>query len=278
MVLLLLALAPLAHAETRPARASGWQVEERTDAMTDRVTRTACTTNNEGYRLCILDRRLAREAGRGVFLRLVLAPQIEGLLDRGRLPWLRVDRNRVHDDALLAHERLLENRQIIEREVAGRSVLWAVQVAEDDVFHREIPGILGELVAGRSLRIRYFLIDGEHTDTLFDLAGIEPVLAAIGIRLSDGPLPPNWQPATLEAGGWRSRGEAERALPAVRDILAGTGLVPLVEAYRAGGVERFRIVAPLRRRWMGDGYCPIVIREQRIACTLTPARAINAAR
>jgi hypothetical protein len=220
LAILVLLLAAPARAEPEPG---GWRIVEQRDAMTDEVTRSACTMNADGFQFCVQESQVAPPALL-FYLELPAAALDAGngaRLDPDRFPWLRIDANPVRNDAIVT----LEPRPgvLVPRTVSRSAVIWLAAYRHGPGYIR--PGtVVGELLSGRDLRVRYFLLGGHANDTTFDLAGIAEALTALGIVGHDPP-----RRATLEVGEWLTRDEAARALSRLEPLFRSAPTEGVVE-------------------------------------------------
>jgi hypothetical protein len=166
-----------------PAFAQGtWRLTAETDAMTDRVKRSATTVNEQGLELSVY--RGPKDAAWVLFS---LGKSSFDTLSPTRAPIFRVDKLQPHD--------LDSDRRMSERGLGLDLYRWEPRWINFSIWHgREAEGRsveLKELMSGQSVVFRYYLGTGGYKETSFALVGAAPVIAeALGIseQLKSGSL------------------------------------------------------------------------------------------
>ncbi len=151
---------------------SGWSVVEKTDAMTDEVTRIASVTNDIGDSFS-----LSRiEPGGAVWAVFLLASQNPDCLSSEHLPMLRVDKHKAHDlNELVTQEAAwatlgLPKKLYICEPTQFSYLLW--HGADEEGIHKQ----LGEILCGETLLLRYWLESGQYKETAFAISGGEEII------------------------------------------------------------------------------------------------------
>ena len=161
---------------TRASAQNTWRVVTDTDALTDKVKRSATVVNAGGNTLSVY-----RGPGDAAWVLFSLSPSSLDLLSPRRAPIYRIDKNEPKD--------LEPNRRLTEQGLGVDLYQWEPKWVNFRIWHgREDEGRgvdLQEMMAGRSIVFRYALPTGGYKETTFSLEGAGPVIAeALGISVS----------------------------------------------------------------------------------------------
>jgi len=164
---------------TAPAFAQGvWRLKAETDAMTDKVKRTATTTNDQGHELSIY-----RGPNDAAWVLFSLGKSSFDTLSPKQAPVFRVDKLQPHD--------IDSDRRLSAGGLGLDLYRWEPRWINFSIWHgKEAEGRsakLKELMTGQGVVFRYYLSTGGYKETSFSLEGAEPVIAeALGIsRIAD---------------------------------------------------------------------------------------------
>ena len=146
----------------------GWVVKAERDSMTDKTQMSAVTVNALGHALSIY----RRDDG-SAWANFRLAARSPDILAPGRAPIYRVDKSEPED---LAGVQSLQARGLISDQFA-----WEPKWVNWKLWHGN-GGVgpaspLGQLMGGRTVVFRYFLVTGGSRETTFSLAGAGPVIS-----------------------------------------------------------------------------------------------------
>ncbi|MBK8095053.1 MAG: hypothetical protein IPK32_24565 [Verrucomicrobiaceae bacterium] len=151
-----------AHAE--------WRIGSSVDSMTDKQTKMATTTNSTGHRLSIY------RSPSGAVYGLFSLPETNAEILDSRLPMYRVDKLEVVD-----MDSAKSAASIVERSGGGRLFVSKPKWLNFLVYHGEgepKTGHLRDIMDGKAMIIRYWLLSGGHRETTFDLIGAKQAIAA----------------------------------------------------------------------------------------------------
>lgn len=152
------------------AEASGWVIKSRTDAMTDKVRKTAIVSNADGHTFSIY--RISDNGA--VWGNFALSEKSFDQVDWSRPPIYRIDKNEPHDMTSLK-----ETGEI----TAGKIILyeWKPKWVNFQIWHgKKSDGIatgLRNLLTGKEIVFRYYLFSGGYKDTSFSLKGAGPIIS-----------------------------------------------------------------------------------------------------
>lgn len=154
---------------------ASWNVETKTDSMTDEIKKTAVIVNDEGYSLSIY-----RHPSGAVWANFSLSDRSLDQLSPQKLPAFRVDKNEPHD--------ITDEKQLQEMGVGLQSYAWEPKWVNFLIWHgKESEGrskTLDQLMQGKSVVFRYYLFTGGYKETTFSLDGAGPAIArALGISV-----------------------------------------------------------------------------------------------
>ncbi len=143
------------------AAESGWKVAEWKDEMTDEPRRVALVTAGSGHFVSV-----RREQDRRVWVLFSLPKAGGEILATRRAPMIRIDQNKMHDfegSRYLTAEKLVDAYKWTPRGV--QVLVWhGIEAQGSSVF-------IDELLAGETMRVRYFTLGGEAKDVVFTLSG-----------------------------------------------------------------------------------------------------------
>jgi len=165
---------------TTPVFGQGlWRLTTETDAMTDKVKRSASTVNSQGHELSIY-----RGPNDAAWVLFSLGKSSFDTLSPKQGPMYRIDKLQPHD--------LDSVRRMSERGLGLDLYRWEPRWINFSIWHgKEAEGrslILKELMSGQSVVFRYYLGTGGYKETSFSLEGAAPVIAeALGISLAADP-------------------------------------------------------------------------------------------
>lgn len=150
-----------------------WNVETKTDSMTDEKRRTAKILNSAGHSLSIY-----RHSSGAVWVNFSLSNRSLEQLSPDKPPSFRVDKNEPHDIA--------DDKRIQEMDVGLQAYAWEPKWINFLIWHgKESEGrstTLDQLMLGKSILFRYYLFTGGYKETTFNLDGAGPAIArALGI-------------------------------------------------------------------------------------------------
>jgi len=156
---------------------AGWEIRRSTDAMTDETRVSAQITTRDGHTFA-----LYRRADRSVWAYLAVPERIGNLLTATRRPIYRVDKLAADDlDGTKRLEELTGKQHFLGN---ARGVTWLVWHGEG----RPDKGTLRDIMDGKQLLVRYFVIADRSREVRFDLSGARPVIAkALGVPAIAGP-------------------------------------------------------------------------------------------
>jgi len=154
---------------------ASWNVETKTDSMTDEIKKTAKIVNAEGHSLSVY--RLPSGA---VWANFSLSNQSLDQLSPQKPPAFRVDKNEPHDIA--------DEKRLQEMGVGVQAFAWEPKWVNFLIWHgKESEGrskTLDQLMQGKSVVFRYHLFTGGYKETTFSLDGAGPAIAsALGISV-----------------------------------------------------------------------------------------------
>jgi hypothetical protein len=156
-----------------PASAQSWEANNTKDAITDTVTREACTTQSQ-FRLCLTFER------DGVWATVrSLGPD---LFDTQLFPALRIDQNTAFESvtpATLSLERMLGSKTF-PRTWQPSYVTWRAQVPSPSGQWTETPPkMISQMSSGRSMLLRVYLTGGFQRDLTISLDGFCPAASKV---------------------------------------------------------------------------------------------------
>lgn len=155
---------------------ASWQIENDVDAMSDRVTAVATTTNGDGHSVSIYQ----RDDG-SVWMNFRVSDASFDLLSPKIAPMFRVDGRKAHslDDVKRLQELVPSFPKGYFWEPKWINVrIWDGWARQKGRSHELI-----DLMAGERVVFRYYLSTGGAKDTVFDLTGAEEAIAvAAGLR------------------------------------------------------------------------------------------------
>lgn len=165
---------------TTPAFGQGvWRLIAETDAMTDKVKRSASTVNSQGHELSVY-----RGPNNAAWVLFSLGKSSFDTLSPKQGPMYRVDKLQPHD--------LDTDRRMTELRLGLDLYQWEPRWINFSIWHgtgaegRSVK--LRELMAGQTVVFRYYLGSGGSRETSFSLEGAGPVIAeALGIKLEGDP-------------------------------------------------------------------------------------------
>lgn len=147
-----------------------WEVETRTDSMTDDEITTASVQNESGHTLSVYIRDTIAfgETKSAVWAAFRLSKTSADLIGSENLPVYRVDKKDPHD--------LQNNKTITETsDGAMTTYLWEPKWVQWQIYHGQnevvSDGSLYELMSGGSVVFRYYLPTGGYKETSFTLEG-----------------------------------------------------------------------------------------------------------
>ena len=151
-----------------------WTLDERIDAMTDEVKKTAVVVNDLGHTFSIY--RVSEDGA--VWGNFALSDGTFDQVDWGKPPIYRVDQN--------APTNLARMKETQEMGLGIHAYAWEPKWVNFLIWHgKEKEGISNDLVQlmeGQKVVFRYYLSTGGYKDTAFSLNGAASTIsAAIGI-------------------------------------------------------------------------------------------------
>lgn len=163
----LIALAALAGAllGTSSASAQSWEAINSQDAITDKISREACSTQSQ-FRLCLT----FQDDGVWATMRSLGSD----LFDAQLFPAMRIDQNKAVEGvnaATLNLERTL-GMKMIPRSWQPSHIAWRAQVPSRSGQWTSTPPLLvSQMIAGKSLLVRVYLAGGFQKDLTYSLDG-----------------------------------------------------------------------------------------------------------
>jgi hypothetical protein len=156
-----------------------WRLTAETDAMTDKVKRSASTVNSQGHELSVY-----RGPNNAAWVLFSLGKSSFDTLSPKQGPMYRVDKLQPHD--------LDTDRRMTGRGLGLDLYRWEPRWINFSIWHgKEAEGRsvkLKELMSGQTAVFRYYLGTGGYKETSFSLEGAGPVIAeALGISLEADP-------------------------------------------------------------------------------------------
>lgn len=166
---------------------SGWRVASETDAMTDKVKKSAMVRNEQGHELSVY-----RGPNGAAWVLFSLAQSSFDTLSPGQAPIYRVDKLQAHD--------LDSSRRLSGRGLGLDLYRWEPRWVNFSIWHgKEDEGRsvqLAELMSGQSVVFRYFVGTGGYKETSFTLVGAATTIAE---ALDISPIPDPAVEAKAEA-------------------------------------------------------------------------------
>lgn len=149
-----------------------WRLEVRRDSMTDETKRSAVVMNDGGHSLTVY------RAGDGrAWLTFRLSPGTAEILASNRGPMMRIDRWPAHD--LDGSRKLTES---LGMAMYSYEPKWINVVIWHGRADEGMGTQVAQLMHGRQVVVRYYLMSGGHKETSFALRGAAPAIAqALGI-------------------------------------------------------------------------------------------------
>jgi hypothetical protein len=150
--------------------ASGWEIKSQTDAMTDKINKTATVSNADGHTFSIY--RISDKGA--VWGNFALSEKSFDQVDWSKPPIYRIDKNEPND---LTAEK--ETAEI----TSGKIILyeWKPKWVNFRIWHgNKNEGMaqnLRHLMTGKEIVFRYYLFSGGYKDTSFSLKGAGPVIS-----------------------------------------------------------------------------------------------------
>lgn len=154
---------------------ASWNVETKSDSMTDEIKKSAIVMNDEGHSLSIY-----RHPSGVVWANFSLSSRSMDQLSQQKPPIFRVDKNEPHDIA--------DEKRLQEMGIGVQAFAWEPKWVNFLIWHgKESEGRsknLDQLMQGKSVVFRYYLFTGGYKETTFPLDGAGPVIAsALGISV-----------------------------------------------------------------------------------------------
>lgn len=154
---------------------ASWEVEIKTDSMTDEEKKTAKVINEEGHSIAVY-----RLPNGTVWVNFSLSSRSLNQLSPQKPPVFRIDKNKPHD---IANE-----KQTQEMRLGIEAFAWEPKWINFLIWHgKESEGRshnLRQLMQGETIVFRYHLFTGGYKETSFSLEGAGPAIAdALGISI-----------------------------------------------------------------------------------------------
>ncbi len=163
------------QAETDPTQDVGWRLVESTDTMTDRLVKRAVTMNKDGHLFAIFRAQTGGAERGDVYGYFSLSKKSAEVLG-STPPIYRIDKLKAHN---------LEEEKRISRDLGvgyfsnSTSVSFVLFARKGEPTEGTD---LRDIMEGKTILFRYYLLGGESRETSFDLSGARPVIAsAIGV-------------------------------------------------------------------------------------------------
>lgn len=152
------------------AEASGWVIKSRTDAMTDKVKKTAVVSNPAGHSFSIY--RISEDGA--VWGNFALSEKSLDQVDWSKPPIYRIDKNEPFDMDVLKKTSEIPGVDLKLYE-------WKPKWVNFMLWHgKKSDGVaddLRKLMIGKEIVFRYYLFTGGYKDTSFSLKGAGPVIS-----------------------------------------------------------------------------------------------------
>ena len=156
-----------------------WKVITTTDAITDKVEKSAIVKNELGHSFSIY----SIEPGGAVWGNFALSEEVIDQIDSKKPPIYRIDKNEPADLSSA------KKRQELQKEIGiimSQTYSWNPKWVNFAIWHgNEDEGIaekLVEVMEGEKILFRYYLSTGGYKETTFDLKGADKAISeAIGI-------------------------------------------------------------------------------------------------